>query len=143
MVVLPCTSTYCRYGARCGFSRGYPECICPVEIDCPLEDNPVCGSDGRRYRNPCVMEARACQMRKDVTIVEFGDKCGTKKILPTKMTLVVSGVAFDVVFWNFALFAAITVFCFCICFLFSFAQAVSSCQAPLHLRDKTATCELL
>ena len=37
-------------------------------------------------------------MRKDVTIVEFGDKCGTKKILPTKMTLVVSGVAFDAVF---------------------------------------------
>ena len=38
-------------------------------------------------------------MRKDVTIVEFGDKCGTKKILPTKMTLVVvSGVAFVAVF---------------------------------------------
>lgn len=47
-----------------------------MEIDCALEKNYVCGSDGRRYDNPCVMAARACQMRKEVTIVEFGEKCG-------------------------------------------------------------------
>ena len=97
--MLPCSSTFCRYGARCGFTKGYPECVCPMEIDCALEKNYVCGSDGRRYDNPCVMAARACQMRKEVTIVEFGEKCGTMKILPNCMTLViVLCVALDFVF---------------------------------------------
>lgn len=83
-----------------------------MEIDCPLEDNPVCGSDGRRYRNPCVMEARACQMRKDVTIVEFGDKCGTKKILPK---VLLSMPCFETS--HFLLRSLFFVFVFVFCFL--------------------------
>ena len=76
LVVLPCSSTSCRYGARCGFRRGYPECICPVENDCPIEDKPVCGTDGRNYPNTCVLTARACLMRKDV-IADYDGTCGT------------------------------------------------------------------
>ena len=74
--MLPCSSTSCRYGARCGFTRGYPECICPVESECPVDVKPVCGSDGRNYPNTCVLTARACVMRKDV-IAEYDGTCGT------------------------------------------------------------------
>ena len=74
--MLPCSSTSCRYGARCGFRRGYPECICPVENDCPIEDKPVCGTDGRNYPNTCVLTARACLMGKDV-IADYDGTCGT------------------------------------------------------------------
>lgn len=77
LVVLPCSSTSCRYGARCGFTRGYPECICPLESDCPAEDRPVCGSDAQNYPNICVLTARACLMRKDV-IAEYDGPCGMK-----------------------------------------------------------------
>ena len=77
LVVLPCTSISCRYGARCRFTRGYPECTCPVESECPVDVKPVCGSDGRNYPNECVMTARACLMRKDVTAAYSGI-CGTR-----------------------------------------------------------------
>ena len=76
LVVLPCSSTSCKYGARCSFTRGYPECKCPTESECPVEDSPVCGSDGRNYPNECVLIARACKMRKEVT-VEYQGPCGT------------------------------------------------------------------
>ena len=77
LVVLPCSSISCRYGARCRFTRGYPECTCPVESECPVDVKPVCGSDGRNYPNACVMMARACLMRKDVTVAYDGI-CGTR-----------------------------------------------------------------
>ena len=75
--MLPCNSISCRYGARCRFTRGYPECTCPVESECPVDVKPVCGSDGKNYPNECVMTARACLMRKDVTAAYDGI-CGTK-----------------------------------------------------------------
>ena len=77
LVVLRCYSTSCRYGARCRFTRGYPECTCPVESECPVDVKPVCGSDGRNYPNECVMTARACLMRKDVTAAYDGI-CGMR-----------------------------------------------------------------
>ena len=77
LVVLRCDSTSCRYGARCRFTRGYPECTCPVESECPVDVKPVCGSDGRNYPNECVMTARACLMGKDVTAAYHG-RCGMR-----------------------------------------------------------------
>lgn len=79
LVVLPCSSTSCRFGARCGFEKGYPECVCPLESDCPRQDKPVCGTDGQNYPNECVLKARACLMRKDVE-AEYDGHCGTKKV---------------------------------------------------------------
>lgn len=77
LVVLPCSSTSCRFGARCRFEKGYPECVCPLESDCPRQDKPVCGTDGQNYPNECVLKARACLMRKDVE-AEYDGHCGTK-----------------------------------------------------------------
>ena len=77
--MLPCSSTSCNYGARCSFTRGYPECVCPFESDCPAENKLVCGSDGQNYPNECVLIARACLNRKDV-IAEYEGPCGTNNL---------------------------------------------------------------
>ena len=48
-------------------------CRCPVV--CTKEYDPVCGSDGRTFPNPCVVKYESCLKQRNITIVHYGH-CG-------------------------------------------------------------------
>ena len=51
--------------------------ICRCPIVCTKEYDPVCGSDGRTFPNPCVVKYESCLKQKNITIVHYGH-CGKK-----------------------------------------------------------------
>ncbi|XP_028399649.1 neurogenic locus notch homolog protein 2-like isoform X2 [Dendronephthya gigantea] len=58
-----CDITLCEFG-RCFVVDGHATCRC--QYVCPLIYEPVCGSDNESYPNLCVMESRACEMKKHI-----------------------------------------------------------------------------
>ena len=52
-----------------------PTCKCPTEDDCPRDVDPVCGSDGRSYINPCRMNVEACNTEQPLVVIKKG-VCG-------------------------------------------------------------------
>lgn len=51
--------------------------ICRCPIVCTKEYDPVCGSDGRTFPNPCVVKYESCLKQKNITIVHYGH-CGKR-----------------------------------------------------------------
>lgn len=70
----PCNESNCRYGGVCEEdSNGRSQCLC--RIYCARQYDPVCGTDGKTYNNPCLMRAASCQYQRDITRLRYG-KCG-------------------------------------------------------------------
>jgi len=76
----PCAEKACLYGSRCVVTPDgrYATCECPVS--CPSygdsdDSVPVCGSDGRYYRNRCELDRQACRLARNLTVRHVG-KCG-------------------------------------------------------------------
>ena len=47
---------------------------CKCNIACPLNYDPVCGTDGNTYANECVMKSTACLKKKNIA-VEYTGEC--------------------------------------------------------------------
>jgi agrin len=67
-----CTNTTCKYGATCSVVNGYAKCSCTGRV-CTAQHNPVCGSDGKTYPNPCFMGIKTCETQGQVVQVTTGE----------------------------------------------------------------------
>lgn len=79
-VVDPCRDVRCRHGARCVPAPDGRSASCHCPAACPdygdhAASRPVCGSDGRSYRNQCELRREACRRAVDIG-VRFHGKCG-------------------------------------------------------------------
>ncbi|XP_053319617.1 follistatin-related protein 4 [Spea bombifrons] len=80
-ITSPCEKTYCGQGRRCVVSlkSGLPECVCVEK--CKHHYMPICGSDGKFYRNHCELHRSSCLYRKKIYIIHSkecffkGDSC--------------------------------------------------------------------
>ena len=69
-----CNSSNCQFGGQCTVdSSGLSRCEC--RIYCTRQYDPVCGSDGVTYKNPCAMRVARCEFQSDITRDHFG-QCG-------------------------------------------------------------------
>ncbi|XP_076328006.1 agrin-like isoform X3 [Tachypleus tridentatus] len=74
----PCHDFECHSGAMCVVKKEKPVCECPT---CSEEFQPVCGSDGILYSNPCKLKKESCERRTNIEIVYDGrcDRCENKR----------------------------------------------------------------
>ncbi|XP_063001126.1 agrin [Elgaria multicarinata webbii] len=72
----PCLSIECTFGATCVVKN--QEAVCECQQVCQSVYDPVCGSDGLTYGNPCELDAMACALRKEIRVKHKGacDRCG-------------------------------------------------------------------
>ncbi|XP_076085746.1 agrin-like isoform X7 [Mytilus galloprovincialis] len=61
-----CRRRRCKFGEICRNDH----CVCPRS--CPLYGDPICGSNGKTYRNKCEMMKDGCRQRVDLTIQHNG-----------------------------------------------------------------------
>ncbi|XP_072942741.1 agrin-like isoform X4 [Epargyreus clarus] len=72
----PCDSVKCGLRERCSLdARGVAVCGCGA----PCEEvvRPVCGTDGRTYDNPCLLERASCLDNRDIRVAYMGF-CGSE-----------------------------------------------------------------
>ncbi|XP_063548558.1 agrin-like [Cydia strobilella] len=70
----PCDSVKCGIREHCSLdSRGVAVCGCGPE--CEAIVRPVCGTDGRTYDSPCLLDRTACRDNRDVRTAYMG-ACG-------------------------------------------------------------------
>ncbi|XP_078729557.1 agrin-like [Lampetra fluviatilis] len=61
--------------------------VCVCSLFCGLvPDRPLCGSNGRTYRNDCERKKAACELMRDIHVAKSGP-CGTQRPRPCKETL--------------------------------------------------------
>lgn len=70
----PCEKTFCAWGAHCvNGPDGRALCQCPTH--CPDNVDLVCGTDGKTYKNHCLLRVASCKARLH-TRVEYAGECG-------------------------------------------------------------------
>ncbi|KAK2184807.1 hypothetical protein NP493_252g05062 [Ridgeia piscesae] len=75
----PCQGKECSFGAQCvpSLDGQTARCQCPEQCSHygdSVGSRPVCGTDGRDYRNVCELRRAACHAMKDIT-VKYQGKC--------------------------------------------------------------------
>ena len=71
----PCSGITCGHPlmACIGSEEGKPVCECPL-IDCAVDNDPVCATDGQTYSTTCMMDSQSCRAGKIVS-VEYKGEC--------------------------------------------------------------------
>ncbi|XP_028410904.1 uncharacterized protein LOC114533564 isoform X4 [Dendronephthya gigantea] len=68
-----CSTVKCGFGAQCVVEGGKAKCEC--NFTCADSNNPVCGSDGRTYKNKCELQNKQCAGRRNITVIK-NEPCG-------------------------------------------------------------------
>lgn len=72
-----CSEVVCGPGKKCVIRSGRPKCVCAP--DCKEKGRhikgPVCGTDGRSYRNVCRLKKRACRRPSSSLTVAYHGYC--------------------------------------------------------------------
>ncbi|XP_053610410.1 agrin-like isoform X5 [Plodia interpunctella] len=72
----PCESVKCGLREHCSLdARGVAVCGCGS--DCESVVRPVCGSDGKTYESPCLLERASCMENRDIRVAYMGT-CGVE-----------------------------------------------------------------
>lgn len=69
------------YKGECGKPKSKKSEMCPVASQCDTQDQPICGSDRKTYRNTCLFVIAKCQARrqnKRLTLKKKGKRCRIK-----------------------------------------------------------------
>ncbi|XP_066249166.1 follistatin isoform X1 [Euwallacea similis] len=70
-----CTNVKCETGKGCVMRKGIPKCVCSSTCKDGKRKpkGPVCGTDGRTYRNWCRMRKKSCkQKQKSLSVAYYG-----------------------------------------------------------------------
>ena len=70
-----CDGVNCGHDKKCKVRRGHPRCVCAP--DCSKKSirhrGPLCGGDGRTYRNHCALLKNNCREQKHTWIDYYGE----------------------------------------------------------------------
>ncbi|XP_076165869.1 follistatin-related protein 3 isoform X4 [Ptiloglossa arizonensis] len=70
-----CAEVRCEEGKKCVVRRGRPRCVCSPECKAPRGGGPVCGTDGKSYKNLCRLKKRACKKGSHELAVAYKGHC--------------------------------------------------------------------
>ena len=71
----PCTYTICKYHSHCvASSPSQVSCVC--ENSCPSYEEQVCASNGRTFKNVCLLKQEICRTRGNYTNYHPGSCTG-------------------------------------------------------------------
>ncbi|CAB3980949.1 agrin-like isoform X1 [Paramuricea clavata] len=68
-----CSRLNCKYGATCQVIKDLAQCEC--NFTCLDSRSPVCGSDGRTYKNICDLQKKQCTEKKYINVIK-NEACG-------------------------------------------------------------------
>ncbi|KAL3867496.1 hypothetical protein ACJMK2_044697, partial [Sinanodonta woodiana] len=69
-----CKTVFCGKDRKCVMRDGAPHCVCRPQCDYALKKRgPLCGTDGKRYRNYCQLLRQNCKYEQHTEIAYFGN----------------------------------------------------------------------
>ncbi|XP_015782759.1 agrin isoform X2 [Tetranychus urticae] len=76
-----CEKTVCSFGAICDVDKSSKTSRCRCPTSCTEDYNPVCGTDGISYVNPCKLARESCEKRRSIEVAYKGLCGGCQNVL--------------------------------------------------------------